>query len=48
LPSDPDKSTQRTTQNRRNALMSKYRRELVAANWISCNAKIIWSIKEEK
>jgi hypothetical protein len=48
FPSDPDKSTQRTTQNRRNALMSKYRRELVAANWISCNGKIIWSIKEEK
>jgi hypothetical protein len=48
FPADAGKSIQRTAQNRRNALMSKYRRELVAANWIVCNGKIIWSIKEQK
>ena len=27
------------------ALMSKYRRELIATEWIACNGDFVWSIK---
>lgn len=43
VPVDGDK---RTAQNRQDALVSKYRRELVAANWLVCNNKIVWSIRK--
>jgi hypothetical protein len=34
--------------NRRSALVSKYRAELIAANWAACNGDFIWSIRKEK
>jgi hypothetical protein len=27
------------------ALISKYRRELIATEWIACNGDFVWSIK---
>jgi hypothetical protein len=31
--------------NKRRALISKYKRELLAANWIACNHGLIWNVK---
>jgi hypothetical protein len=44
IPADADKE-RRKAQNRQVALVSKYRGELIAANWIACAGKIIWSAK---
>jgi hypothetical protein len=35
------------TIKQRRALVSKYRAELVAANWAACNGDFIWSIRKE-
>jgi hypothetical protein len=43
-----DKETQsRAALNKRAALISKYRTELIAANWAACNGDFIWSIRKE-
>jgi len=47
IAADADKAAKRSAQNRRDALLSKYRAELVAANRITCSGKIIWSVKKE-
>jgi hypothetical protein len=36
----------KVTQHSRRSLISKYRRELIAANWIACNGELSWSIRE--
>ena len=48
IPDDVDKATRRSKRNAQLALLSKYRAELVAANWIACNGEIVWSVKEPK
>lgn len=35
-----------TAKQRRRSLLSKYRRELIAANWIACNGELCWAIRE--
>jgi AAA domain len=47
LPPGADIATARVARNRRIALLSKYRAELVASNWIACNGTVIWSVKRE-
>jgi hypothetical protein len=47
LPSaDDDKATCTKVRNQRNALVSKYQRELILADWICCNNDVVWSIRE--
>jgi hypothetical protein len=48
IPDDTNKATRQSAQNRRSALISKCRRELVAADWIACSGKILWSVKPEQ
>ncbi|HEU0156799.1 MAG TPA: AAA family ATPase [Stellaceae bacterium] len=45
IPTDREKM--RAAQNRRDAILSKYRRELIAANWLACNDKLLWFIRKE-
>ena len=45
IPTEGDKTTRRSAQNRQTALLSKYRRELIAADWLACNGKFIWSVR---
>lgn len=47
IPTEGDKATRRSAQNRQTALLSKYRRELIAADWLACNGKIIWSVRRD-
>jgi len=48
VPHDADKAAIRSINSRRRALVSKYRAELVAANWLACNGPVIWSTKERE
>lgn len=34
------------TQSRNRALISKYRRELIEADWIACNGELVWSLRQ--
>jgi hypothetical protein len=47
IPPEGDKAMRRSAQNRQTALLSKYRRELIAADWLAYNGKIIWSIRRD-
>jgi hypothetical protein len=46
LPDEADKAILRIARNRRDAMLSKYRRELISADHIACNGKILWSIRK--
>jgi AAA domain len=48
IPPASDKDTQRKLENRNSSRLSKYRLELVAAGWITCNNKLLWSTRELK
>jgi hypothetical protein len=41
-----DRGDKRTEANSR-ALLSKYRRELLEADWIACEGNLIWSIRQQ-
>lgn len=43
---EPADANDKKAQHRRRALVSKYRLELVAAKWVTCNGEIIWSTRE--
>ena len=42
-----DHADERTSSSSR-ALLSKYRRELIEANWIGCDGDLIWSIRQQR
>jgi hypothetical protein len=46
LMGDVNKADYRKAYNTRSALISKYRRELIAVGWICCNGEFIWSTRE--
>jgi hypothetical protein len=48
IPLDSDKTARKAILGRKRAMLSKYRGELIAANWIACNGPIVWSVKESR
>jgi hypothetical protein len=47
IPDGADKPILRQAQNRKLAMLSKYRAELVACNWIACDGTVLWSVKSQ-
>jgi len=48
LPTLPPEGAARQIQNRRIALISKYRTELIAADWIAANSGFLWSTRSRQ